>query len=339
MKHVLRRAALAALGLMMSAGWLAPAHAEANQVRIVQPYGLVYLPSYVAVDRGLIQKHAKAAGLGEIKVTLTNMASGPASSDLLLAGDADLSMGGFGPAFILWDKTRGAQKVRGMMPLSGSSVWVLTTDPRIRTIRDFGPNDRIAVSAVKVTAQAIALQMAAAKEWGWDQRFRLDPLLVSMSNPDATMMLLSGAGEVKTHASIIPFSVEQMESGKVHLVMTSADYLEPGSSTVVMSAGARFREGSPKLYAATAAAFEEAIGFIHQNVQDSAKIYVAREPQKRELAWIEKMIADGNLVQFSATPRGTMKHAEFMHAAGTLKNKPDSWKDLFWDNMWGKDGS
>ncbi len=328
------------VALMLSTfGGQAVLAAEANQVRIVQPYGLVYLPSYVTVNLGLIEKHAKAAGLGEVKVTLTNMASGPASSDLLLAGDADLSMGGFGPAFVLWDKTRGAQKVRGMMPLSSSSVLVLTTDPRIKTIRDFTDKDRIAVSAVKVTAQAIALQMAAAKEWGWDQRFRLDSLLVSMSNPDAMAAILGGHSEIKTHASIIPFSVIEIESGKVHQVMNSADYLDPGSSTVVMSAGARFREGSPKLYAATAAAFEEAIEFIEKNPRAAAEIFVAREPQKRELAWTVAMLTDKKLVEFSATPRGTKKHADFMHAAGTLKNKPDSWKDLFWENMWSKDGS
>lgn len=336
MKRAFTTVAALVLTLLVGHGAVA---AEANQVRIVQPYGLVYLPSYVAVDRGLIEKHAKAAGLGEVKVTLTNMASGPAGSDLLLAGDADLSMGGFGPAFVLWDKTRGAQKVRGMMPLSSSSVLVLTTDPRIKTIRDFTDKDRIAVSAVKVTAQAIALQMAAAKEWGWDQRFRLDSLLVTMSNPDAMAAILGGHSEVKTHASIIPFSVIQLESGKVHQVMTSADYLDQGSSTVVMSATARFREGSPKLYAATAAAFEEAIDFIYENPRAAAEIFVARGPQKRELAWTEAMLTDKKLVEFSATPRGTKKHADFMHAAGTLKNKPDSWKDLFWDNMWSKDGS
>ena len=87
-----------------------PARAEQQQVRIVMPYGLGYLPTYIAVDRGLIEKHAKAAGLDDIKVTLQHMASGPASSDLLLAGDADLAMGGFGPAFVLWDKTRGARQ-------------------------------------------------------------------------------------------------------------------------------------------------------------------------------------------------------------------------------------
>jgi NitT/TauT family transport system substrate-binding protein len=319
---------------------LAPsAKAESNQVRIVMPYGLGYLPTYVAVDRGLIEKHAKAAGLGDIKVSIRHMASGPASSDLLLAGDADLAMGGFGPAFVLWDKTRGPGKVRIVTPLSGSPIWVLSNDPRIRSIRDFGPNDRIAVSAIKVTAQALALEMAAAKEWGWDERFRLDPNMVSMSNPDGMAMLLSGAGEIRTQAAIIPFMVEEMESGKVHMVMNSEDYLEPGSSISVLYANATFHDGSPKLYAATAAAFEEAFDFIHQHPHESAQIFVANEPQKRELSWIEAMIIDPKVMRYSSTPRGLKKHADFMQSAGILKTKPESWKDLVWDNMWSKDGS
>jgi NitT/TauT family transport system substrate-binding protein len=319
---------------------LAPsAKAESNQVRIVMPYGLGYLPTYVAVDRGLIEKHAKAAGLADIKVSIRHMASGPASSDLLLAGDADLAMGGFGPAFVLWDKTRGPGKVRIVTPLSGSPIWVLSNDPRIQSIRDFGPNDRIAVSAIKVTAQALALEMAAAKEWGWDERFRLDPNMVSMSNPDGMAMLLSGAGEIRTQAAIIPFMVEEMESGKVHMVMNSEDYLEPGSSISVLYANATFHDGSPKLYAATAAAFEEAFDFIHQHPHESAQIFVANEPQKRELSWIEAMIIDPKVMRYSSTPRGLKKHADFMQSAGILKTKPESWKDLVWDNMWSKDGS
>jgi NitT/TauT family transport system substrate-binding protein len=333
------RAALVGLLLLWNLAAVAPASAESDQVRIVMPYGLGYLPTYVAVDRGLMEKYARAAGLGDIKVTLLHMASGPASSDLLLAGDADLAMGGFGPAFILWDKTRGAGKVRVVTPQSGSPIWLLTNDPRIKGIRDFGPNDRIAVSAIKVTAQALALQMAAAKEWGWDQRFRLDPNMVSMSNPDGMAMLLSGAGPIRTQAAIIPFSVEEMESGKVHMVMNSEDYLEPDSSISVVYAGAGFHDGSPKLYAATAAAYEEAFDFIHQHPHEAAEIFVAREPQKRELAWIEAMIVNPKLILYSSTPRGLQKHADFMFAAGTLKNKPERWQDLVWDNMWSKDGS
>jgi NitT/TauT family transport system substrate-binding protein len=338
MQRPFRHIALAVF-LLLGAAVAPPARAESGQVRIVMPYGLAYLPTYVAVDGGLIEKHAKAAGLGDVKVTLLHMASGPASSDVLLAGDADIAMGGFGPAFILWDKTRGAGKVRIVTPQSSSPIWVLTNDPHIQSIRDFGPNDRIAVSAIKVTAQALALQMAAAKEWGWDQRFRLDPNMVSMSNPDGMAMLLSGAGAVRTQAAIVPFMVEEMESGKVHMVMNSEDYLEPGSSISVVYASAGFHDGNPKLYAATAAAYEEAFDFIHQHPHEAAEIFVAREPQKRELAWTEAMIVNPKMILYSSTPRGLKNHADFMHAAGMLKTKPDSWKDLVWDNMWSKDGS
>ena len=167
MRWSFRRIAIGMLLMLLGSVLTPTAKAESDQVRIVVPYGLAYLPTYIAVDRGLIEQHAKAAGLGDIKVTLVHMASGPASSDLLLSGDADLAMGGCGPACILWDKTRGAGRVRIVTPFSSSPIWMLSNDPHIQSIRDIGPNDRIAVSAVKVTGQALALQMAAANEFGW----------------------------------------------------------------------------------------------------------------------------------------------------------------------------
>ncbi|MBS0643410.1 MAG: ABC transporter substrate-binding protein [Proteobacteria bacterium] len=317
----------------------AAARAEADKVRIVQPYGVLYLPSYVVADRHLIEREAEAAGLGPVTVTLTRVASGPVGSDMVLAGDADIAMGGFGPALTLWDKTRGSQKVRGFMPLCSSPVMLVSTDPRIRSIRDLTDRDRIAVSAIKVTDQAITLQMAAAREWGWDQRFRLDPLTVAMSNPDGMAALLGGLSEVKNHATIIPFAVAELESGKAHLVMTSDEVLEPGASTVVAYAPARFHDGSPRLYAATARAFEDAIAWINAHPREAAEIYVAREPQKNGVDWIERMIRDPKLVRYDSTPRGLKAHADFMHELGTLKNKAESWKDLFWDNNWVKDGN
>ena len=94
--------------------------------------------------------------------------------------------------------------------------------------------------------------MAAAKQWGWDQRFRLDPLTVSMSNPDGQAALLGGLSEIRNHATIIPFSISELESGRAHLVMSSDDVLEPGCTSVVVYAPARFHDPKPKPYAATA---------------------------------------------------------------------------------------
>jgi NitT/TauT family transport system substrate-binding protein len=159
-----------------------PARAEVDSVRIAQPSGLLYLPGYVVADGHMIEERAGAAGLGAVRVTLTRIASGSAGSDMLLAGDADVAMGGFGPALTLWDRTREDRKVRGMLPLCSSPIMLVTTDPRIRSIRDFTDKDWIALNAIKVTDSAITLQMAA-REWGWEGRFRLDPLTVSLSNP------------------------------------------------------------------------------------------------------------------------------------------------------------
>jgi NitT/TauT family transport system substrate-binding protein len=316
-----------------------PVRAEVDTVRIAMPYGLSYLPTYVVIDRHLIQKYATAAGLGDIKVTQRNMASGPVTSDLILANDADIGMGGWGPAFIMWDKTSGANKVRAIMPLSSSTIVMLSIDPRIKSLRDFRDGDKIGISAIKVTDQAVTLQMAAVKEWGWDQRFRLDPLTISVSNPDGMAALLSGQTEVKNHYTIVPFSTIEEESGKVHRVMTSDDYMTPGSSGSVMYASARFHDPNPKLYAAVTAAFEEAIGFIAQDPKSAAAIYVNHEPQKRELSWIENIIRDPKQISYSSTPRGIKEHADFMYKLGTLKHQPDSWKDLFWENVYDHDGN
>jgi NitT/TauT family transport system substrate-binding protein len=327
------------LALIFVSVSVAVARAEQSMVRIAQPYGLVYLPSYVAVDQHLIEQHAKAAGLGDISVTLAHMASGPAASDMLLSGNADLAMGGFGPAFTIWDKTHGTRQVRGVMPLSSSPVFLISVDPRIQSLKDFRDGDKISVSAIKVTDQAITLEMAAAKEWGWDQRFRLDPLTVSMSNPDALIAMLGGHSEVKNHAAIIPFSVEELESGKAHLVMTSDQYLEPGSSSTVMWASAQFHDPNPKLYQAVVAAYEDAIALIDRDPHLAAQIYVAREPQKHDVGWIEAMIKNPKLITYSSVPRGTLAHAQFMHRVGTLKHEATSWQELFWENEASKPGS
>jgi NitT/TauT family transport system substrate-binding protein len=328
---------VAAACLLAAGSLCTQAQAESDQVRIAQPYGLLYLPSYVVADRHLIEQKAEAAGLGKVSVTLTRLASGPAGSDMLLAGDADLAMGGWGPALTMWDRTHG--KVRGMMPLCSSPMYVLSTDPRIHTIADFTDKDRIAVSAIKVTDQAITLEMAAARQWGWDARFRLDSLTVSMSNPDGQAAMLGGLSEVRNHATIIPFSIAELDSGKAHLVMTSDDVMDPGASSVVVYASQRFHDGSPKLYAVTAAAFEDAIIWINSHTHEAAEIYLAREPNKAGLAWIEKMMSDPKMIRYSATPRGMQAHAEFMHRIGTLRTEPASWKDLFWENMAAKNGS
>ena len=69
----------------------------------------------------------------------------------------------------------------------------MVRDPAIKSLKDFKDTHRIALPAVKVSNQAIILQMAAAREFGDAKYAALDHLTVSMSHPDATAAMLGGA--------------------------------------------------------------------------------------------------------------------------------------------------
>ncbi|HXD51109.1 MAG TPA: ABC transporter substrate-binding protein, partial [Burkholderiales bacterium] len=65
---------VAALALLLAAIVAPIAVAqETKEVRIVQQFGLSYLPLHLAVEQKLIEKQARAAGLGDITVTLSKL--------------------------------------------------------------------------------------------------------------------------------------------------------------------------------------------------------------------------------------------------------------------------
>ena len=82
---------------------------------------------------------------------------------------------------------------------------ITSTDPEIKTIADPGKCKKIPVPSLKVSSPAITIQMAAAKLYGIKEFARFDPLTITMSPADATVALLSGAGEVNCSVALPPF--------------------------------------------------------------------------------------------------------------------------------------
>ncbi|MFX6330761.1 hypothetical protein ABTF76_21135, partial [Acinetobacter baumannii] len=87
-----------------------------------------------------------------------------------------------------------------------------TRNPNIRTLRDVGPADRIAVPTVRVSTQAILLQMAAAQLYGADQWARLDANTVQLGHPDAVAALSNPQHEVASHFSAPPFQANELKT-------------------------------------------------------------------------------------------------------------------------------
>src|SRR5439155_457277 len=159
-----------------------------------------------------IEKHAKALGIPEVKVSWHTFNGPAAVNEALISGNIDIASGGVPGLLVLWARTKGtAQEVRGISALSSQPFLLNSRNPAVKTLADFKDTDRIALPAVKVSVQAIMLQMAAAKAFGAKEFGKLDALTVSMSPPDMTIALMTGKTEITAAFSVPPFQQQQLE--------------------------------------------------------------------------------------------------------------------------------
>jgi sulfonate transport system substrate-binding protein len=310
--------------------------AETNQLRIAQQYGFSYLQLMVMQRDGLIEKHAKAAGLGDVKVTWAKFAAGNVMNDALLSGSLDIASGGVAPPIILWDKTRGGLDVRMISAMVTAPLYLNTTNPNIRSVRDFTAADRIGLPAVKVSNQATILAMAAAQALGRDKADSLNPLTVSMSHPDGVAALANGS--ITAHFTAPPFQDIELADPRVHRVLSSYDVMKGPLTFTVLWTTARFRSDNPKLYRAFVDALDEATRSVNADKRAAAQLYVTQAKSKEPVDDVYRMISSPE-IEFTLTPRQIGNYAQFMYDDGLIKHRPASWKDLFFDDIHALPGS
>src|SRR4051812_22526935 len=94
--------------LALALGVSADAAAEVSQLRVSRGFGVHYLPLYVMDAKGLLQKQATAAGLGEVKTEFLLVDGGNHINDAILAGSIDIASTGTGGFLTLWAKAKGS---------------------------------------------------------------------------------------------------------------------------------------------------------------------------------------------------------------------------------------
>ncbi|HZQ60265.1 MAG TPA: ABC transporter substrate-binding protein [Casimicrobiaceae bacterium] len=313
------------------------ARAEMSEIKVAQQYGIGYLPLIVMEEQKLIEKHAKAAGV-DVKVSWAKFAGGNVMNDALLSNSLQFASGGVGPLVTLWARTRGNLDVKGVAAINSMPLLLNTRNPAVKTIKDFTDRDKIALPAVKVSIQAITLEMAAEKAFGEGQYNKLDHLTVSMSHPDALTALLSGASEVTAHFGSPPFQEQELKKPGIHTVVNSYEVLGgPGTFNTVWTTS-KFRNENPKLYDAFVKALDEAVAMINRDKRAAAETYLRMSKDKESVDDILAMLNDPQIV-ITTTPQNIMKYVNFMLKTGTIKAKPDSWKDLFFPNVHNLQGS
>jgi len=287
----------------------------------------------------LIEKHAKALGLDDVKVSWSTFNGPNAMNDALLSGSVDIVSGGMPGLLTLWGRTKGtALEVKGISALSSQPILLNTRSPEIKSIADLSEKDRVGVPAVKVSIHAIVLQMAVAKLYGRANYAKLDPLTVSIAPPDATVALMSGAAGLNCVFGVPPYQEQQLERPEIHTILDSFDVLEGPHVFTVTWTSSRFRDANPVLYKALFAALREATGSVDKDRRGAAAQWIKDVGSKLSLDMVDKVVS-GPQVRWTMAPEHAMKFASFMHEVGTLRVMPGSWKDLFFPEIHDLDGS
>ena len=121
-------------------------------------------------------------------------------------------------------------------------------------------------------------------------------------------------------------------------MLNSFDVMGGSHTFTAVWAPAKFRDGNPVLYKALVEALKEATDIVNKDKKAAAALWIEDSKSKLPLDMVAKLVA-GPQVRWTLTPENTMKYADFMSEVGTLKNKPASWKDYFFPEIYGEKGS
>ena len=328
---------LAASCLLLLACVAGAGAARAETVRIARQFGISYLPLVLMQDAGLLEAEARARGV-DLTVEWVTFTGGPPINDALISGNIDLAAGGVGPMLTIWGRTRANLRVKGVAALGNMPLWLNTNNPAVRSIADFTGRDRIALPGVKVSIQAVVLQMAAQQAFGPGQQNRLDPLTISMGHPDGQVALLGGGSEISAHFTAAPDMYEELELPRIHRVLNSYDVLGGPHTFNLVWATSRYHDAHPQVMAAFLAALDRAMQRIAGQPQEAAAIWVRVEHARLAPERVAGMIQRPEN-QWTTTPTKIMDFAAYMHAAGAIAQRPESWRELFFPEVHGLPGS
>ena len=311
--------------------------AQAEPVRIARQFGISYLPLILMQDAKLLEAEGRARGLDLTPEWIT-FTGGPPINDALISGSIDLATGGVGPMLTIWGRTRGNLRVKGVAALCAMPLWLNTSNPAVQSIIDLTERDKIALPGVKVSIQAVVLQMAAQQAFGPGQHGRLDPLTVSMGHPDGQAALLGGKTEINGHFTAAPYMYDEVKSPGIRRVLNSYDVLGGPHTFNVVWATTRYHDSRPEIIAAFVAALDRAMAMIKANPIEAATVWI-RSERSRMSAEDAAEIIQRPENEWTRTPKKIMDFAVFMHATGVLTQRPDTWRDVFFPGAHNLDGS
>src|ERR1700737_5487846 len=109
-----------------------PAYAEVSEINVAQQYGVSFLPLMVMERDKLVEKHAKAEGLPDIKVSWSKVAGPSVMNDGVISGAIQFIAVGAPSLITLWDKTQSNVQVKGVSAMTTYPLYLNGPNPRVK---------------------------------------------------------------------------------------------------------------------------------------------------------------------------------------------------------------
>jgi NitT/TauT family transport system substrate-binding protein len=311
---------------------------ERAEFRISRQPGLVFLQLLIMDDRKLIEQHAERLGLKDAKVSWLSFTSGGVSTEALLSGQVDVVTSGVSNMLLIWGKTNG--QVKSIAGVAGLAMALVTRNPDVKSLKDFGPRDRIAVPTLKQSMQSTVLGLALDQLYGPGSHGKLDDIQVQIGHPEATAALLNSNHEINSHFSNAPFADVVLRSAnpKITKILSSIDVLGGPAHVSCAYAMQGFVDANPIKIKAFLAALDEASALVADDPKAAIDSYLRASNDKTPRDLLLEIVGRKENI-FTATPQRMMIYAEQMARTGMLKTKPASWKDFHFPMIHDRSGS
>lgn len=289
---------------------------DTGVLNIAEQFGIAYAPLQIMKEQRLLEKR-----LPGVQVNWKQFGGPTAIREGMLAGEVDF--GFMGPAPVLMGIDNGMEW-KYATGISFNEMAVVVNRPEVQSLRDFTPEDRIAILSPACT-QHVLLCMAAEQEFGDPGYF--DNQLVSLSHPDAMNALMSGT-EVSAHVATPPYIGMELQEG-MHTILTGEEIMGGPFTFITGVAMERFYDERPEQYEAFIESLDEAIAFINGNMDEAvrllAPVYGISEDELRA-----QMTYNGTI--YSNRLEGIEKLSAAMQRMGFTKESP-RFEDIIFPNV------
>ena len=283
-------------------------------VTIAEQYGLAYAPIQILKEKQFIEKQ-----LPGVKVNWVQLGNTAAIREAILGGTVDIGFMGIPPFLIGWDKGMEWKIFTG---LSKAQIGLVTWRDDIKSLADFGPEDRIALPQPG-SIQHILLSMAAEKDLGRSDIF--DNQLITLKHPDGMNALLSRR-DVDAHFTSPPYVMMELSEPDMKLVLDGREAMGEEFTFIVGAVTDVFSSNHFKILEAVSVGIKQASNLINKNPEEAVSIL------KKEYSLSDGILlsylTEGGL-EYTDNVEGLESFLAFMKSSGYIKKTPESINEVY----------